>query len=237
MKRPLFATRPVYKFTVLQPGLDPCEFHVEGDEAVIGRSSDCDVVVRHPYVSKRHVRVMAGLIAVDLASSNGTFVEGERVTRPILLLDKRLRLGKTDADVTVEVEYIGEADGTQQGGDQRLSNALRAKDREIRALRAELDLAQAGEAQTAELEALRAENQKLRRELARYEVAAQTEDGVEARLQRLEALIQRAESNDIPAAEVDELIDPSDTLRRTIPKETFQRSDEDPPTRGVANHD
>ncbi len=59
-------------------------FSVEiGQRAIVGRGSDrCSVVVRNKLVSKRHcalsVKGAYGWIE-DLGSSNGTFVNGERV--------------------------------------------------------------------------------------------------------------------------------------------------------------
>lgn len=50
--------------------------------ATIGRSPDCDVPLDHPTVSTHHARLCwAGgvLVVEDLASANGTFVDGQRV--------------------------------------------------------------------------------------------------------------------------------------------------------------
>jgi DNA-directed RNA polymerase subunit RPC12/RpoP len=52
---------------------------------VLGRADDCDVVVPGPSVTGRHARLRwqkHALILEDLGSSNGTFVDGERITRP-----------------------------------------------------------------------------------------------------------------------------------------------------------
>lgn len=51
----------------------------------IGRAPDNDHVVDHPLVSKYHARLIEkadGYLLEDLASANGTFVNGERVTTP-----------------------------------------------------------------------------------------------------------------------------------------------------------
>jgi phage tail-like protein len=48
----------------------------------IGRSPDNDLPLQHPGVSRQHVELTitsAGMIATDLESSNGTFVDGERI--------------------------------------------------------------------------------------------------------------------------------------------------------------
>jgi serine/threonine protein kinase len=51
---------------------------------VIGRSSDCDVVIKKPDVSKRHCRILlrsGGAMIEDLDSVNGTLVNDKQVTR------------------------------------------------------------------------------------------------------------------------------------------------------------
>jgi ABC-type multidrug transport system ATPase subunit len=52
------------------------------DQVTIGRSPQCDIALAHPAVSREHARVVATrgeLRVVDVGSSNGTFVNGERV--------------------------------------------------------------------------------------------------------------------------------------------------------------
>ena len=66
---------------------------------MIGRGADCAVVLDDDYVSTRHARVVAGedgLYAEDLGSTNGTYVNGQRITGPTTLtLADTLRIGKT----------------------------------------------------------------------------------------------------------------------------------------------
>ena len=55
---------------------------------VIGRDPSCDRVLPHPEISRRHARLVRtpeGLTIEDLGSTNGTFVNGTRITRPTLL--------------------------------------------------------------------------------------------------------------------------------------------------------
>ena len=57
---------------------------------VLGRHRDCDIVVRRKRVSRRHARVYRvrdGYFLQDLSSSNGTFVNGERIAKPTELND------------------------------------------------------------------------------------------------------------------------------------------------------
>ena len=66
------------------------------DITVVGRRQDCDVVLQHPGVSKRHcvlVRTDGLLVIRDLATTNGTKVKGQRVRWAALLPDDRISLG------------------------------------------------------------------------------------------------------------------------------------------------
>lgn len=67
------------------------------DVTVIGRREYCDVVVDHESLSKRHAVIVRtdGLLMVrDLASTNGTKVNGQRVMWAALLPNDRLTLGR-----------------------------------------------------------------------------------------------------------------------------------------------
>ncbi|MBI3931980.1 MAG: winged helix-turn-helix domain-containing protein [Acidobacteria bacterium] len=68
-------------------------------ENVLGRSSECAIRVDQAKVSRLHARILvAGSQAVieDLASKNGTFVSGRRVTGPVrLALGDEICLGST----------------------------------------------------------------------------------------------------------------------------------------------
>lgn len=65
----------------------------------IGRSFDCDIrLPSDPSLSRLHAIIapeVEGLCIEDLGSSNGTFVNNQRVQRSSLLEDDRIRLGDT----------------------------------------------------------------------------------------------------------------------------------------------
>lgn len=74
----------------------------EGD-TVIGRAEDVDVVLNSPLVSRTHARFeRAGLRLTlrDLGSSNGTFVNGERITEHVLRPGDNVRVGSVALTVT-----------------------------------------------------------------------------------------------------------------------------------------
>ena len=60
-------------------------FPLEGEKVVIGRSRSCDVRLREDTVSRLHaafVLLDGALVLEDLGSSNGTYLNGERVLAP-----------------------------------------------------------------------------------------------------------------------------------------------------------
>jgi len=68
----------------------------EGREIVIGRSSDLDMVLVEEMVSRRHARISVegGKILIeDLGSTNGTFVNGEKIERSSLREGDRVLVG------------------------------------------------------------------------------------------------------------------------------------------------
>jgi pSer/pThr/pTyr-binding forkhead associated (FHA) protein len=67
-----------------------------GTEIVIGRSSDLDMVLVEDMVSRRHARITSyngELILEDFGSTNGSFVNGERITKAKLKEGDRILIG------------------------------------------------------------------------------------------------------------------------------------------------
>lgn len=73
------------------------EFPLEnGQEIVVGRSSDLDMVLVEEMVSRRHARIQVrdGMITIqDLGSTNGTFVNGEKIRHAQLREGDRVLIG------------------------------------------------------------------------------------------------------------------------------------------------
>ena len=68
----------------------------ENREIIVGRSSDLDMVLVEEMVSRRHarIRLVEGSVNIDdLGSTNGTFVNGERVTHAELQEGDRVLIG------------------------------------------------------------------------------------------------------------------------------------------------
>lgn len=70
-----------------------------GSIKTVGRAPRADFIVEAALVSRLHCRLTAGateLEVVDLESTNGTFVNGERATRATLKKGDRLGVGRVE---------------------------------------------------------------------------------------------------------------------------------------------
>jgi diguanylate cyclase (GGDEF)-like protein len=82
------------------------------EKLTLGRDSSCDLVVVDDAVSRRHATIEptdAGFLLVDEGSTNGTFVNDERIGRHVLAAGDRFRVGghifKFLADNHIEAQY------------------------------------------------------------------------------------------------------------------------------------
>jgi len=82
-----------------------------GDQLTIGRSAGNDLVLADPEVSRRHTRILRradGFAVEDAGSTNGTFVNGQRISHLTLLQD-----GDTiDLGDTVRLRFMSLAQDT-----------------------------------------------------------------------------------------------------------------------------
>lgn len=82
-----------------------------GNIKTVGRATRADFIVDAPLVSRVHCRLTAGaaeLEVFDLDSTNGTFVNGERIDRALLKIGDRLGVGRVE--LTIEKSAKESAD-------------------------------------------------------------------------------------------------------------------------------
>lgn len=69
---------------------------------ILGRSSECDIVLSHPEVSSRHAVLVLhadGVVEIrDVGSKNGTYVNGQKVLQAYLNKGDKLQLGSYEVD-------------------------------------------------------------------------------------------------------------------------------------------
>lgn len=64
-----------------------------GDELSLGRSSSNDIVIKDPFISKKHFRILKDegeFFIEDLNSSNGTYVNGDKIGDVVVLKNNDL---------------------------------------------------------------------------------------------------------------------------------------------------
>ncbi|HNK63707.1 MAG TPA: FHA domain-containing protein [Anaerolineales bacterium] len=74
---------------VMRSGPTPgVTFPLEGEQLTIGRDSNNGVAINDAEISRKHARLMfqgGKYVLEDLGSTNGTFVNGQRLTGPVVL--------------------------------------------------------------------------------------------------------------------------------------------------------
>lgn len=103
-------------------------FQSKNTDIIIGRSSSCDIIIDEPMVSRNHARlfkVSNKYYIEDLCSSNGTFVDGERITTQVQLSDSSIvyigpaqfKWGHTEvqSERAIEANMIYKKWGKKQG--------------------------------------------------------------------------------------------------------------------------
>ncbi len=111
----------------------------EGQEIVIGRSSELDMVLVEEMVSRKHARIALadGAISIeDLGSTNGTFVNGEKVQQGTLREGDRVLIGTNilkvvaahqdaEARANLKAMAVGRVTAKQQPGTRASEEAPR----------------------------------------------------------------------------------------------------------------
>jgi hypothetical protein len=93
---PAAGTAPSARHPLLD--IDGQRYLLTGPVTIIGRGSEADIIVDDPGVSRRHLEIRVtpdGVVATDMHSTNGLFVEGHQVPAATLLDGNTLTIGRT----------------------------------------------------------------------------------------------------------------------------------------------
>ncbi len=85
---------------------------VDAEEALVGREANCNVVVSHPSVSRRHAvikRKQDVFFVVDQGSANGTFVDSKRIVDAAIKDGCVIRFGSASFKAEVRDELLVES--------------------------------------------------------------------------------------------------------------------------------
>lgn len=90
-------------------GIEPREIELKLGTNKLGRAPENDFQIVHPTISGRHCEIvfMDGALEVrDLDSTNGTFINGQRIQQATLRPDQTLRLGSVDFELSGELFHV-----------------------------------------------------------------------------------------------------------------------------------
>ena len=75
------------------------EIALSGRQLTLGRASDSDLIVDDEYASTHHAKLVfinGDWLVQDLDSTNGTFLDGQKVTTPLVVpMNTQVRVGQT----------------------------------------------------------------------------------------------------------------------------------------------
>lgn len=90
------AARPT-RLLLIEPDELAGAAHPINDEVTIGRAAGCQITLDDTYISQLHARISlteSGLVISDLGSTNGTYLNRQRVTAPVVVgIGDRLQVG------------------------------------------------------------------------------------------------------------------------------------------------
>ena len=88
------------KLVVLSEGFTGLTCELKADKTTVGRLEDNAFQIPEPSVSSHHcelIRRATDLLVKDLNSTNGTFINGEKVVEAVLKPGQILRLGQVES--------------------------------------------------------------------------------------------------------------------------------------------
>ncbi len=114
--------RGTFKLIVKAGPSQAREFELSKQETVLGRDPAADVVLTSSSVSREHARITRaadGYVIEDLGSSNGTFINGNRITGPVALK------GEDEIGLGQAVKLIWQAPSVEAVVDQEAATRLK----------------------------------------------------------------------------------------------------------------
>src|SRR4029079_13915566 len=93
------------KLVLLSAGLTGQTHELKVDKTTIGRVEDNTFQIAEPSVSSHHCEILlrgTDIVVKDLNSTNGTFINGDKVTETVLKPGQILRLGQIEMRLETE---------------------------------------------------------------------------------------------------------------------------------------
>ena len=87
------------KLVILSEGMTGRSHELKVDRTTIGRVEDNTFQIAEPSVSSHHCEILLRgneVVVRDLNSTNGSFINGEKITEKALKLGQTLRLGQIE---------------------------------------------------------------------------------------------------------------------------------------------
>lgn len=87
-----------YFLEVLEGSDQGKKFPLKENEIYVGRHSQCEIVLNDAEISRRHLKISrmgSGWEVDDLGSTNGTWLNSQRITKQILVPGDRIEIGQT----------------------------------------------------------------------------------------------------------------------------------------------
>src|SRR5207248_6368835 len=98
------------KLVLLSPGMTGRTHELKLDKTTIGRVEDNTFQIAEPSVSSHHCEIIlqgSDVLVRDLNSTNGTFINGEKVTESALKPGQVLRLGQIEMRLETDAPAAG----------------------------------------------------------------------------------------------------------------------------------
>jgi two-component system, cell cycle response regulator len=107
LKVPLQQNKPY--LAIIYPREKRGSWQITTKGLILGRSSECDVPINDTWISRKHARISlvnGQIIFEDLGSTNGCFVNDQKIDRCVLNVNSRIQLGP----MVLKVSFMDESE-------------------------------------------------------------------------------------------------------------------------------